>query len=193
MPRKPNRAVRSVAALALACALGWGSPDRVRGDERDAIPDPVRLAALRGAAARAHTLRVSGTFGEREFQHVVIDSSGVRSTDWERGARTRPALFTATAAPPPAVPEPIAWSRISTIEVLHPFTLKGAVTGAVLGTALGLVFADMSVGGASGGWTSWRTVGIFGGTLTAFTVGGAVIGSMTGSRTIYAAIPLEND
>ena len=153
-----------------------------------AIPDSAELAALRQRVSSAKVVRLEGSFGSREIGRPLLDSSGVRSRDWEERARLRPALFVSADAPRPPVPAPIAWSEITEIQTGGPKIVKGALVGTFTGIVLGATLAAASLGnGYVGEEEGFRAIGIFSGTAMTGTIVGLVVGSMRGWHTVYRA------
>ena len=176
---------RRVKPLMAALALALVAPIAARSDGGGAIPDSARMAALRGAIARAPVLLVRGDFGLREFWHPVLDSAGVRPG---RKAPPRPALFTAADAPRPAVAPPIPWREISTMQTQRPKKLQGAIVGGVLGLAVGFLILEGSQGD-----DDLRALGLIIGAPTTGVLLGTFLGSLSGTRTIYRAPTWEGD
>jgi len=152
------------------------------------VPDSMQMSELRRTAAKAPVLLVRGDFGLVEVRKALLDSTGVRSTSWESAAHVRPAIVTADAPPP--VRMPIPWSGIESIETQHQQKTKFALMGGITGLAAGLLIAgtssDTSESDAIGkaGW-------VIGGPMLGM-IGGFVIGSFVGTKTVYSSPPQES-
>jgi len=85
---------------------------------------------------------------------------------------------------------PIHWSHIESIETQHPQKTKFALMGGITGLAVGLLIAgtgsDTSESDAIGkaGW-------VIGGPMLGM-IGGFVIGSFVGTKTVYSSPPQES-
>ena len=180
MKTSEGKASRALAAGLMVVSLAASVP--AAADRGRAVPDAAALAAMREAAGRGGGVRVIGSFGQREIRHPVLDSTGVRSADWEAASAARPALFVTKDTPRPAAPAPIAWSEIEELKAGKQHTLRGAVVGATLGLAAALTAIGMSDGGDElGGY------GVFVTSVAMGAVIGTFVGSLSGSKTIYRA------
>jgi hypothetical protein len=128
MPRVGKTMLTALAVLLVASRVAAAGPD---AGER---------MQLQAAFDSARAVRVTGTFGSLVLRDVRTDSLGVARARWK--SSPRPALVVSKDAMPPAVPAPISWNEISTIEVGHTHALQTgarvAVFGALLGTAVWL-------------------------------------------------------
>lgn len=146
-----------------------------------AIPDSSTMAGLRDLAGRSPVLRATGDRWTKELRHPLLDSSGVRSADWEAAARRRPALLVTPDAAPPATPlAPIPWSEIQRLETVHQRKLAGAAAGA----GLGLVVALATTLGLGSG-SEVAPTGIISGSIVIGAILGTFAGSLRGAKTIY--------
>ena len=143
------------------------------------IPDSVTMAEMRKAAGHGHGLRLIGPFGQREFRHLELDSTGVRALV----SNSRPALFVTADTPPPAPPPAIPWSRIAEVRTTHQHKFRGMLIGTGTGFALGAA----TVGLKSGSDTSenWLAGLIVLGSSACGALAGTFLGSLYGSKTLY--------
>jgi hypothetical protein len=162
-----------VLTIALAVAASAG-----------AIPDSTQMSELRLAAAKAPVLLVRGDFGLRELRNPLLDSTGVRSASWEPAAHARPAIISTPDAPHTAMPAPIAWERISSLETQHQQKTKCTLMGGITGLALGMLMYGVSDNQAATGELSEADRWLLSMPPAGLAVG-FVVGMMTGKRTIY--------
>jgi len=155
------------------------------------IPDSAQMSELRLAAAKAPVLLVRGDFGLRELRKPLLDSTGVRSATWESAAHARPAIVTTADAPHAALPPPITWNEISSLETQHQQKTKWTLMGGITGLALGALIYGLSDDTAATGEIPEGAGWLFGlppvGAMTGF-----VAGSLVGKRTIYPQPSQEN-
>jgi hypothetical protein len=166
-----------------ALLLGLAAPEVAAALD---APDSAALAALRARASAEPMLRVVGTFGAQVIHRPILDSSGVRSADWDFVGR--PAVFVGENAPPRPAQAPIAWSRISEVEVGRTHAARGALIGVLAATMLGitLIMANPPKD-ESGLWI----IGLPGTAIAVGSVVGAAIGASHGTwRTVYP-VPAE--
>jgi hypothetical protein len=138
MPRKVIGAVILGVMLAAIAAPGLEAPAAAADG---ASPSPLALAALRERLASERQVRLLGTFGSREIARPVLDSAGIASADWLSRSAGRPRRRTTRSAPPIAVPQRIAWSEISEVQVGHTMTGGGALLGALGGAGFAAIGA----------------------------------------------------
>jgi len=181
---------RSAMLSVSALMLGTATTVAIARNAGAAVPDSAQMIQLRQAAAQAPVLIVRGDFGLREVRHPLIDSAGVHSASWESATHTRPALFTTSDAPRAAKTAPLAWHQISTLETQRPMKLKGTLMGGITGLALGMLLVGTNNTGTFSG--DYRNVAYLLGMPMTGAVAGFVIGSLSGTRTIYSAPSREN-
>ena len=159
------------AAMAVAASAG-------------AIPDSVQMSELRLAAAKAPVLLVRGDFGLRELRKPLFDSTGVRSANCESAAHARPAIVSTADAPHAAVPPPITWNEISSLETQHQQKTKWTLMGGITGLAVGMLVYGLSVDHPATGEIPEGAGWLFGLPVVGATAG-FVVGSFTGTRLVY--------
>jgi len=162
----------------IAIVLGTAAPVVAAALE---APDAAGMAALRGRASAAPMMRVVGPSGAQVINRAILDSSGVRSADWDFVGRR--AVFVGENAPPRPVQPPIAWSRISEVQVGRTRALRGAVIGTLIASFLGvtLIMANPAKD-ESGLWV----LGVPGTAIALGSLVGGAIGASHGTwRTVY--------
>jgi hypothetical protein len=179
--------VVAMAGLAASGATAATAVSALAG----AIPDSVQMSELRLAAAKAPVLLVRGDFGLRELRKPLLDSTGVRSANWESAAHARPAIVSTADAPHATPPPRITWNEISSIETQHQQKTKWTLMGGITGLAVGMLIFGLSDDTAETGELPPGAGWLFGLPVVCATTG-FIVGSMTGTRTIYPQSPQEN-
>ena len=162
----------------VALILGLAAPEVAAALE---APDSKELAALRERVSEQPMARVVGTFGAQVITRPILDSSGVRSAEWDFAGRR--AVFVGENAPPRPAQASIAWSRISEFQVGRTRALRGAVIGVLAASFLGvtLIMANPAKD-ESGLWV----LGVPGTAIALGSLVGGAIGASHGTwRTVY--------
>ena len=170
-------------AMCVAAALATAA-DAAAGE----IPDATQLAELRAELKPPRMARLIGTFGTLEIKHPLLDSTGVRSADWD--ARTRTAIVVTGDTPPAKVRPPIPWSEISEMQSGQNRVMQGALIGLAAGLLVGsgLVLDSFGTGD---GKTALQAIATGIGVAFAAPFAGALIFSGRGWRTIYRRAPSQ--
>ena len=177
-----NRFVLVGVGLSLATAARAASTAHPPGS----IPDSTEMASLRELIATRQTVRLVGTFGSLEISKPLIDSVGVRASDFEARARPRPGIWATEQAQARSAPAPVAWREISAVQVGHSMAGRGAIQGLFIGIGLGVGIASASHDRHSADeMAGYRALSTFSWTLVASVVAGTVVGSKRGWRTVY--------
>jgi hypothetical protein len=189
---RPGRGAPVAPAIAVAgIATAWAAVVLTVAATAGPIPDSAQMSELRMAAAKAPLLLVHGDFGVRELRKPLLDSTGVRSEQWESAARARPAIIATPDAPHP-VAMPIAWTDISSLETQRQQKLKWTLIGGITGLALGaLIYSRYDDTSNATGELPEGAGWLMGLPPLGLAVG-FVAGSMTGKRTIYPHPPQGN-
>src|SRR5258705_2614713 len=95
-------------------------------------PDSSALSQLHAASSEWHQFR----FNTGHSQFVVTSLRFDADSVVVREPQGRPALFV-TADTDPGATKRLAWSEIESIEGVRPHTLRGVVTGALIGGLVG--------------------------------------------------------
>jgi hypothetical protein len=183
MPR--TRAALTRAAATAGLALSGATAALAATATAGTIPDSAQMSELRLAAAKAPVLLVRGDFGLRELRKPLLDSTGVRSATWESAAHARPAIVSTADAPHAAPPPLMTWNEISSIETQHQQKTKFALMGGITGLAVGLLIAGTGSETSESealGKAAW----VIGGPMLGV-IGGFVVGSFVGTKTVYSS------
>jgi len=189
MPR--TRAALTRAAATAGLALSGATAALAATATAGAIPDSAQMSELRRAAAKAPVLLVRGDFGLRELRKPLLDSTGVRSATWESAAHARPAIVSTADAPHAAPPPLMTWNEISSIETQHQQKTKWTLMGGITGLAVGMLIYGLSDDQPATGEIPEGAGWLFG-LPPVCAMAGFIVGSMTGTRTIYPQPSQEN-
>jgi hypothetical protein len=172
-----------VFAMCVAAELATAA-DAAAGE----VPDSAQLAELRAELKPPRVARLIGTFGTLEIRHPLLDSTGVRSADWD--ARTRAAIVVTGDTPPAKVRPTIPWSEISEMQSGQNRVMQGALIGLAAGLLIGSGLVLDSFG-TDDGKTAVQAIATGIGVAVATPFAGALIFSGRGWHTIYPRVPSQ--